>query len=312
MYATRYRKGRVFCAGDAVHRHVPSNGLGSNTSIQDSYNLAWKLALVLRGQAHPSLLDSYEDERVPIGQQIVERATQSLHSYGPIVDALGLSGATPEQGIAHMESLKSATPEGAAQREQLREAIAGKNYEFNAHGVEMNHRYHSSAVIADGAEAVHDSIDSELFCIPTTTPGARLPHAWLQKDGRAVSTLDLVGKGRFSVLTGIGGDAWIAAAESVSKQFDLPIEASSIGAGCPFTDLYAEWNALRETEESGCLLVRPDGYIAWRAHKAPDRKEDAIRALSNALGHILGRPAPARPVIVQENIGDRVEVAQQS
>jgi 2,4-dichlorophenol 6-monooxygenase len=312
MYATRYRKGRVFCAGDAVHRHVPSNGLGSNTSIQDSYNLAWKLAFVLRGQAHPSLLDSYEDERVPIGQQIVERATQSLHSYGPIVDALGLSGATPEQGIAHMESLKSATPEGAARREQLREAIAGKNYEFNAHGVEMNHRYHSSAVIADGAKTVHENIDTELFCIPTTTPGARLPHAWLQKDGRAVSTLDLVGKGRFSVLTGIGGDAWIAAAESVSKQFDLPIEASSIGAGCPFTDLYAEWNALRETEESGCLLVRPDGYIAWRAHKAPDRKEDAIRALSNALGHILGRPAPARPVIVQENIGDRVEVAQQS
>ncbi len=51
MYATHLQSGRVFCAGDAVHRHPPSNGLGSNTSIQDSYNLAWKLAAVLRGQA---------------------------------------------------------------------------------------------------------------------------------------------------------------------------------------------------------------------------------------------------------------------
>src|ERR671920_379180 len=59
MYATRYRTGRVFCMGDAVHRHPPSNGLGSNTSIQDAYNLAWKLAYVLRGTAGEALLDSY-------------------------------------------------------------------------------------------------------------------------------------------------------------------------------------------------------------------------------------------------------------
>jgi 2-polyprenyl-6-methoxyphenol hydroxylase-like FAD-dependent oxidoreductase len=67
MYATRYRHGRVLCAGDAVHRHPPSNGLGSNTSIQDAYNLAWKLALVLRGQAGEGLLDSYDAERAPVG-----------------------------------------------------------------------------------------------------------------------------------------------------------------------------------------------------------------------------------------------------
>ena len=69
MYATRYREGRVFCMGDAVHRHPPSNGLGSNTSIQDAYNLAWKLAYVLRGAAGPGLLDSFDAERAPIGRR---------------------------------------------------------------------------------------------------------------------------------------------------------------------------------------------------------------------------------------------------
>ncbi|KEP72616.1 phenol 2-monooxygenase, partial [Microbacterium sp. SUBG005] len=59
MYATRLQKGRVFAAGDAIHRHPPSNGLGSNTSVQDAYNLAWKLAAVIRGQAGEGLLETY-------------------------------------------------------------------------------------------------------------------------------------------------------------------------------------------------------------------------------------------------------------
>ena len=76
MVARRYAKGRVFCMGDAVHRHPPSNGLGSNTSIQDAYNLAWKLKLVLEGKAADSLLDTYNEERQPVGRQIVTRGQQ--------------------------------------------------------------------------------------------------------------------------------------------------------------------------------------------------------------------------------------------
>ncbi|MCW2678494.1 MAG: hypothetical protein JWR70_3534 [Modestobacter sp.] len=64
-FATTVARGRVFCAGDAVHRHPPTNGLGSNTSIQDTYNLAWKIAHVVAGTAAPSLLDSYDAERAP-------------------------------------------------------------------------------------------------------------------------------------------------------------------------------------------------------------------------------------------------------
>jgi 2,4-dichlorophenol 6-monooxygenase len=314
MYATRYRKGRIFCAGDAVHRHVPSNGLGSNTSIQDSYNLAWKLAFVLRGKAHPSLLDTYDDERVPVGRQVVERATKSIQSYTPVLDALDLADAqTAEEGVARMESLKSATAEGATQRERLRNAIAGKTYEFNAHGVEMNHNYRSSAILDEGERPAPPSIDAELFYIPSTSPGARLPHAWLQKKETAVSTLDLVGKGRFSILTGIGGDVWIAAAAQVSKRFDLPIDSHAIGFGCAFIDPYAEWHALRGTEESGCLLVRPDAHVAWRAHKAPRTQVEATTALADALGKILGRTAAVHDgVNDREDIDDRVETAQRS
>ena len=73
LWAERYSEGRVFCMGDAVHRHPPSNGLGSNTSVADAYNIAWKLAHVLRGHADPSLLRTYDDERVPVGEQIVKR-----------------------------------------------------------------------------------------------------------------------------------------------------------------------------------------------------------------------------------------------
>ncbi|MET0293264.1 MAG: FAD-dependent monooxygenase, partial [Steroidobacteraceae bacterium] len=93
-FATTIARGRVFCAGDAVHRHPPTNGLGSNTSIQDSYNLAWKLHYVLRGLASPSLLDSYDDERAPVARQIVERANQSIADTGRIIAALDVPDTT--------------------------------------------------------------------------------------------------------------------------------------------------------------------------------------------------------------------------
>src|SRR4051795_12278799 len=148
MYATHLQRGRVFCAGDAVHRPPPSNGLGSNTSIQDSYNLAWKLAAVLKGQAGPALLDTYSAERAPVGRQIVDRANQSIGETARIYDALGLLNTEdPELMVQHMAARKQATPEAEKQRAALREAIAFKDYEFNCHGVELDQRYGSSAVV---------------------------------------------------------------------------------------------------------------------------------------------------------------------
>jgi 2,4-dichlorophenol 6-monooxygenase len=286
MYATRYSTGRVFCMGDAVHRHPPMNGLGSNTSIQDAYNLAWKLALVLKGKANPGLLDTYNEERSPIGRQIVKRANKSIGETGPIFESLGLSpGIEVAQMWSNMEARKGTSPDAAQQRERLRKAILQKNYEFNTHGVELNQRYRSAAVLPDGTPEPPFDRDAELYFHPTTWPGARLPHVWLQKGGHAISTLDVAGSGRFVVLTGIGGDGWIEAAKSASDQFGTAIDGFVIGPGRELTDLYGEWAEAREIGESGCLLVRPDAHVGWRAADAGDEQN----RLSAAVAGILGR-----------------------
>ena len=151
MYATHLQSGRVFCAGDAIHRHPPSNGLGSNTSIQDSYNLAWKLAAVLRGQADPSLLETYSTERAPVAERIVKRANKSSREFVDLFVALGVTEAETEQEmVAAIEERKANTPGGAAKRAALVEAMELKNYEFNAHGVDLGQFYESSAVVPDG------------------------------------------------------------------------------------------------------------------------------------------------------------------
>jgi 2,4-dichlorophenol 6-monooxygenase len=287
MYATRYRSGRVFCVGDAVHRHPPSNGLGSNTSVQDSYNLSWKLAMVLSGQAGEGLLDSYEAERAPVGRQIVLRANKSIEEFAPVFAALGFTSTDdPEQQVANMRARFDASPEAERQRAALRAALELKNYEFNAHGVEMGQRYVSAAVVRDGtAEPVGDR-DPELYYQPTTWPGARLPHCWLGRDGHKVSTHDVTGKRRFTVLTGIAGGAWADAAAGAASALGVELAAAVIGPGREYTDLYDDWSRLREVTESGCVLVRPDAHVGWRAHTLPD---DPEKALTEALAQLLDR-----------------------
>lgn len=284
MYAEKISRDRVFCMGDAIHRHPPSNGLGSNTSIQDAYNLAWKLALVLKGQAAPELLRSYDAERAPIARQIVDRANKSRNQFGQIFRALGMTPDAPAGRT--IESRKDDTPEGAAQREELRKAIELKDYEFNAHGVELGQRYRSSAVVDDGTPEPPYERDHELYYHPTTWPGARIPHCWLTRGSDTVSTLDVVGKGRFTLLTGIGGDAWVKAAQSVSEQLGVPIEPFVIGPGRELDDLYGDWARVREIPDEGCLLVRPDAHIAYRAFDQPD---DPTETLRRAVAAILGR-----------------------
>jgi 2,4-dichlorophenol 6-monooxygenase len=290
MYATHYSNGRVFCMGDACHRHPPSNGLGSNTSIQDAYNLAWKLALVLKGKANTTLLETYNDERAPIGKQIVERANKSIEEFGPIFEALGLSETEDEEQMrANMEARKENTPEATEQRERLREAIQLKNYEFNTHGVELGQCYRSAAVVSDGTPEPAFDRDPELYYHPTTWPGARLPHCWLGHEGRKVSTLDLVGKGRFTLLTGIGGEPWKEAAEKVSARTGVEITCFVIGPGREVLDLYNDWARLSEVYESGCVLVRPDAHVAWRRQTVAD---DCTAKLARVMDRILDLEQP--------------------
>ncbi len=289
MYAVSNSRGRVFCLGDAVHRHPPSNGLGSNTSIQDAYNLAWKLALVLKGQADARLLDSYDAERSPIARQIVTRANQSIAEFGPIFEALGLlSTKDPVVMKANMEARKGNNPIAAAQRERLRKAIDFKSYEFNCHGVEMNQRYASGAVVPDGTPEPEWKRDKELYYHATTRPGARLPHVWLERDGARISTLDVTGKGRFTLLTGIGGEGWVEAARAVRAKTGVEIVSFVIGPDRDLIDVLGDWAALREIDEAGCVLVRPDHHVAFRAMRP---SATATEDLGAAMEQILGRGA---------------------
>ncbi|KOV69525.1 2,4-dichlorophenol 6-monooxygenase [Streptomyces sp. AS58] len=290
MYAETYANGRVFCAGDAVHRHPPSNGLGSNTSVQDSYNLAWKLKYVLDGHAAPALLDSYTAERAPIGRQIVTRANQSIRETAPVFEALdGLAPQTPEQLWANIAARKDASEAAEKQRTRLREAIAFKVYEFNAHGVDLNQRYVSDAIVSDGTPDPGFDRDPELFHQPSSRPGAKLPHAWITSGSRTLSTLDTVGGGRFTLLTGIGGDDWVRAA----KAQDIEVATVVIGPGQDHEDPYGDWARLRETSDGGALLVRPDGFVCFRHASAAANADEAHALLSDALRRVLGHHVTA-------------------
>ncbi len=286
-YATNLQRGRVFIMGDAAHRHPPSNGLGSNTSIQDAFNLSWKLAMVLKGQAGAALLDSYTVERAPIAKQIVTRANQSIGEFGPIFEALGMTGGDDIDTIkASMDARTSPGEAGEKQREALRRAIAFKSYEFDAHGVEMNQRYSSTAVAPDGQPEPAFERDAELHYQPTTWPGARLPHVWVfdRDTGAQVSTLDLCGRGVFTLLTGIGGEDWAKAAEDLGASLGVPISSHVIGPRQEYVDHVGDWARLSEISDTGCLLVRPDHHVAWRrSEMAKDPKGDLSRALKAIL-----------------------------
>lgn len=288
MYATHLQRGRVFCAGDAVHRHPPSNGLGSNTSVQDAYNLAWKIAAVLRGQAGPALLETYSTERAPVARQIVTRANQSSREFVGIFDAIGMTNAeTPEQMQAELDELKADTTEGATKRAALAKALDLKNYEFNAHGVELGQNYAgSSAIVSDGTELPAPTRDPELYYEPHTVPGVRLPHAWVGNSTEKISTHDLAPYSRFTVITAQLGRPWAEAAATVAGELGVDIGAVVIGPAEPVQDLYFDWMKLREVAEDGMVLVRPDKQVAWRAGAMVD---DPVGALRTVMEQILHR-----------------------
>ena len=97
------------------------------------------------------------------------------------------------------------------------------------------------------------------------------------------------GKGRFTLLTGIGGEGWRSAAAAVEAAYGVPVDVVTIGpAGCDALDIYADWYRQSEVEEDGCVLVRPDIYVAWRAREAMPNASDVLVKMFGAL---LGRTA---------------------
>jgi len=288
QWATRIQEGRVFCVGDAIHRHPPLRGLGSNTCMQDAYNLAWKLAHVVKGWAAPPLLQTYNDERAPIAEQVVKAAFSAYEFFVPTVGALTeASKLAPSDAHLPKEVFHDSKPESTALRTKLRESIVASHRMYDMPGLEMNHRYESTAAVPAAGETMPPyELDEDLHYQPTTFPGARMPHGWVFKGGRKESLLYLCGHGRFTLFTGNAGQRWREAAERVTRELGVPVEIVVIGPGQDYEDPYGDYARLSEVDEDGAILVRPDMHVAWRARHWSEANGLELKA---AMAKVLGR-----------------------
>lgn len=233
LVAKQFQRGRVFIAGDAAHLFTPTGGLGYNTAVEDAVNLGWKLAAVLRGQASPALLESYEAERRPLA----ERNTGYARRFA---DSVGLFTARPV--------LEEDSPEGEAERQAAAQHLnAHARLEFNIPGVTFGGRYDGSPVIVpDGTEPPPDEPNRYQ---PTACPGGRPPHAWLE-DGR--SLFDLFGRD------------WTLLAVGAEPPDTGPFEAAAQQRGLDLLVVRLPHSRLRDLYEAPLVLIRPDQIVAWR------------------------------------------------
>lgn len=285
VIADRFRIGPVFLVGDAAHRHPPTGGLGLNSAVHDVHNLCWKLAAVLAGRAGDRLLDSYEHERRPVDQANIDNALANAMNHFTIDKALNLSpDNSPEENWAELTPLWQDSPESAARRHALNQAIASQTIEFRHHNVEFGYSYRSSAIVDDGL-VVDAPLDPVRLYQPSTKPGHPMPHAWVEREGQRVPLCQLVHGGRFLLLAGEQGDAWVRAADEIARTNGIPLDAATVGVlGCDYVDVRAAWLKHREIGPHGAVLVRPDRYIAFRALDAADNPTAVLKA---ALGQVL-------------------------
>lgn len=247
--AQQYSVGRVFVVGDAAHEMSPTGAFGSNTGIQDAHNLAWKIAAVLNGSAGPGLLHTYEDERLPVALATSERASarSAEHSHPGYVPPPTMGGG-PGSGV-----LTTA----------------------------MGYCYPEGAVVGG---------DPDRPIIPETMRlkgdvGTRAPHMWLTRAGQRISLLDLYETS--FVLLSSPGTPWQEAAGHVARELGARLDAYTVGSA-PAADLVqpdgADWAELHELAADGAVLVRPDGFVAWRAEGAcADPRGDLLDALTRVL-----------------------------
>lgn len=242
-YAERMQEGRIFLVGDSAHAMPPTGGFGGNTGIHDAHNLAWKLALVLKGLAGEELLSTYSDERKPAAALSVEQA------YSRYVRRL-----EPELGTEGLEPLVDAT------------------------AVDMGYIYRSGAVVGSDASVLGSHEDPRH---PAGTPGTRAAHLEVNGSASARSTLDLFGTG-FTLLAGADGEPWRAAAKAAEGRLGIDIAAYQVGADVDVAD--GDFERAYGVAASGAVLVRPDGFIAWKAYElGEDPEAQLLAALSSVL-----------------------------
>jgi 2-polyprenyl-6-methoxyphenol hydroxylase-like FAD-dependent oxidoreductase len=233
--ARKFRDGRIFIAGDAAHLMPPNGGFGGNTGIHDAHNLAWKLALVLKGVADEKLLGSYETERMPVAKFTVE---QAFARY-----------------VTRTAPWLTAT--------QKTEPVVN---DFN---IEIGYLYRSPAVIAEPGSPLGHADPRETFGLP----GSRAPHLWLKRRGKDISTIDLIGN--FLLLAGADGADWVSAATKAAAALRLPFDAYCVGR--ELEDPHKRFTQAYGVSPSGAALIRPDGFVAWRAKDMAPSPENILR-----------------------------------
>ena len=247
--AERFSDGRVFLVGNSAHEMSPTGAYGSNTGIQDAHNLAWKLAAVLGGWAGPGLLETYDPERRPVAAVTSARAAA--------------------RSAEHNHPGYNARPGSGRQPVTL--------------AMVLGYRYYSSAVVG----APRDGLVVPLDFRPTAEPGSRAPHMWLDRAGTQLSTLDLY-EHTPVLLSGRDGGAWHAAGLRAAGR-GVPLACYRVGHGAEY-DLVPEdgsdWAQLHGTDSDGAVLVRPDGFVAWRARTLG---ADPERTLTDVLDTVLSR-----------------------
>ncbi len=258
--AQSYRSGRIFLVGDAAHEMTPAGGHGMNIGIQDAHNLAWKLSSVLHASACESLLDTYQTERQPVARSVT---AWSLEHFQSIMRGLHATPSRPDAAPAPPP--------------------AGTHAE---NGIVFGARYDSSAVVSDGTEPPHVANPVTDY-VPDARPGSRAPHVWIHRGGERVSTLDLFGTD-FILLAGEEGNEWCQTGKRVADRLHVPLRAFTIGtdgAG-DLQDASGAWAELYGAGRTGAVLVRPDGYVAWRTHGSEAAPESV---LTSTLARILGK-----------------------
>lgn len=271
--AERYREGHTFLVGDAAHRFPPTGGLGLNTGVQDAHNLAWKLAAVLADRAPAALLDTYQTERQPVAQYNADQSLQNAMRLFEVPQALGFSDDPAQARRNFAEVLGDSGRRGA-----LTAAIANQAEHFDMLGLQLGYAYEHGALLPDGSEKPAPANPVRDF-VPSSRPGARLPHGWLPGQR---STLDLIALDRLTLLVGPNGDAWIDALQAVEP------ELACVRIGIDVADPNDWWSATAGMQPDGALLVRPDQHVAFRSRTAVNGPETALR---RAVAAALGRAA---------------------
>jgi 2-polyprenyl-6-methoxyphenol hydroxylase-like FAD-dependent oxidoreductase len=244
LLAERYGEGRVYLAGDAVHLVIPTGGLGMNTGVGDATDLAWKLAATLQGWGGPALLPSYEAERRQVGERVVGASRYASLGY-----RTWLAEVRPEIG--------DDTPAGSTARAHLAEVANVEQRKSNEMiGAELGYRYVDSPIIDNVPGGPQHDLRAYL---PTTWPGARLPHMWLA-DGSAIQ--DRLRSERYTLIDIAGGhDA-------------RPLLAAFEALGAPLDVLVVADPGLRAVYERDLVLVRPDMHVVWRGDRLPQAVDD--------------------------------------